>query len=300
MPLPINDTTVAALSQLIDDSRSGGEYREPSHSDLDFYIGRVGLTAADPKHMGQVVGKAKRLRAVLSLALDADITAGANLIELVLSKLRACGGFRDGSPIFVGAEAISNAIAAFDAEGFALAPDGSIGPKVLTALSGRELTAALKAHARRAQRGAEDAALLFGTGKDLLESAASHVLHSRTGAYPSHANFEALLAQAYMQVGLAIPAIPPAPGEHPIKAMERALFQTACSINRMRNKEGTGHGRPWETNVSPTEARAAVEMAGSIAGFILGKLIYIFLGKASFPFALLHSPRSLIFSILSK
>lgn len=50
------------------------------------------------------------------------------------------------------------------------------------------------------------------------------------------------------------------------------MFQTACAINRLRNKEGTGHGRPWLPSITNTEATAAIEMVGSIASFLLNKL----------------------------
>ena len=158
--LPITDTVIAAIAQLIDDSKSNGEYRDPTHSDIDFYVSQAGLSACDPKRQGQTVGKAKRGRAILHAALTDDAEAGSTLISSILAKVRACGGFREGSPNFVGTEAIANAKAAFDAEGFLLAADGSIGPKVLSALRGPELTAALRAYADRAQKGSHDAALL--------------------------------------------------------------------------------------------------------------------------------------------
>src|SRR5882762_894111 len=120
MALPITDLIVAAVAQLVDDAKSGGEYREPTHSDIEFYVGRVGLTKADPKSQGQTVGKAKRVRAVLSWAIDNNPDAGATLIESLLSKVRASGGFREQSSNYVGQEAIRNAMAAFDSEGYSL------------------------------------------------------------------------------------------------------------------------------------------------------------------------------------
>jgi len=272
MALPITDTIIAALAQLVDDARSGGEYRDPTHSDIEFYIARSGLTAADPKAQGQTVGKAKRVRAVLSWAFDNNPEAGSKLIEGLLSKVRASGGFREQSPNFVGAEAIKNATAAFAGEGFLLAQDGSIQPKVLDNLSGKEMTEALSAYARRAQKGSEDAALLSGTGKDLLEATAAHIIVTKYGSYPSSANFEAVLGQAYIALGMAVPEQQPQTGEPPIRGFERAMFQTACAIDRVRNKQGTGHGRPWLPTLTSAEAQAAVEMVGCIAGFMLGKL----------------------------
>jgi len=134
MPAPISDLIVAAVSKMVDDSQAD-TYREPSHSDLDFYIARVGLNAADPKSQGQTVGKAKRVGAVLSLALDNDPVAGGKLIESLVAKVRASGGFRDTSENFIGMGAIERAIEAFDSEGFLLTEDGDFRPKNLEALA---------------------------------------------------------------------------------------------------------------------------------------------------------------------
>ena len=63
---PVNDAIIVAVARLVDDAQSGT--REPSHSDLEFQINRAGLSDGDPKVQGQVVGKAKRVRATLSWA----------------------------------------------------------------------------------------------------------------------------------------------------------------------------------------------------------------------------------------
>lgn len=267
MALPITDTVIAAIAQLIDDSKSNGEYRDPTHSDIDFYVSQAGLSASDPKRQGQTVGKAKRVRAILHAALTDDAEAGSTLIGSILAKVRACGGFREGSPNFVGTEAIANAKAAFDAEGFLLAADGSIGPKVLSALQGPELTAALRAYADRAQKGSHDAALLAGTGKDLTEATAAHVLQTINGGYPGGANFHSLLGMAFVALDLAVPELPARPGEPPVKGLERGLFQAVIAVNRLRNKEGTGHGRPWLPSLKDDEAKASIGLVGSMRVF---------------------------------
>jgi hypothetical protein len=66
---------------------------------------------------------------------------------------------------------------------------------------------------------------------------------------------------------MTVPEQEPQTGESPIKKFERSMFEMACAVNFLRNKEGTGHGRPWVTNLSNAEAIAAVELMGSIAGF---------------------------------
>ncbi|WP_420093390.1 abortive infection family protein [Comamonas testosteroni] len=55
----------------------------------------------------------------------------------------------------------------------------------------------------------------------------------------------------------------------PQRRTERSMFTLACGVNAMRNKLGTGHGRPWLTNITDTEARAAVQFMGTIAEWLL-------------------------------
>lgn len=272
MSLPINDAIIAAVAKLIDDSKSATGKREPTHSDIEFYVRRAGLSHADPANQGPV-GKAKRLRTILSQALSEDEIAGSKLIEALISKVRSCGGFRETSPNHVGLEAIENLTAAFDLEGFTLSSDGTIGPKVLSALKGAEMTAALKSYAARAQRGAEDAALVAGTGKDLMEATAAHVLQTINGNYPATgANFQMLLGMAFMALGMAVPELPPQAGERPTRGLERAMFQSACAVNRLRNKVGTGHGRPHLTGLSAHEAKASIEVVGTVSAYMLAIL----------------------------
>ncbi|XCY74239.1 abortive infection family protein [Pseudomonas sp. CBR-F] len=270
--IPITDTIAHALAQLVDDSGNNGSYREPSHSDIEFQVNAAGLSAHDPKQQGQTIGKAKRVRAVLYSAMEMHPDVGARFAAGLLSKVRACGGFREASENFVGIEAIANVRDALNAEGFNLAEDGSVSPKVLTSLVGAELTDALRAYAIRAQKGAEDAALIAGTGKDLIEATSAHVLESIRGSYPAGANFQSLLGMAFIALDLAVPEIPEQTGEPAVRAMERGLFVAALGVNRVRNKQGTGHGRPWVPTLSKEEAKAAIEVVGTISAYLLAKL----------------------------
>jgi hypothetical protein len=95
--IPLTDTIVHALAQLVDDSGNNGNYREPSHADIEFQINTAGLSKLDPKQQGQTIGKAKRVRAVLYSAMELKPEAGPRLVAGLLSKVRACGGFRETS-----------------------------------------------------------------------------------------------------------------------------------------------------------------------------------------------------------
>lgn len=266
---PLNDTIITVVSRMIDDA---GKTREPSHSDLEYRISRIGLSNVDPKTQGQSLGKAKRIRSILSWAFDNDHAKGEELVFALFSLISGCGGFRQDSPNYIGDDVIQDAIKAFRKEHFILTSDGELSPEVLDSLSGRDLTAALRNYSARAQRAVEDAALLIGTGKDLLEATAAHILNERYGSYPETVNFPTLLGQAFVALDLKTPQSPVQNDESYNCRLERALYECACAINTMRNKEGTGHGRPWLTTVSKDKAKRATQLMGIIAEFLLDKL----------------------------
>jgi hypothetical protein len=267
---PINDAILVALAQLVDDAQTGR--RDPSHEQIGFCIEKAGLKHADPLSQGQTVGKTKRLRAVFSQALNDDFSAAQKLTDILISHVRGLGGFRPTSPNYVGADAIQNLQAAFETEGFVLTNDGELSPKVLDSLSGAELTAALANYVRRAQRGADDAALLTGTGKDLLEATASHVLvEVWSNANPPH-NFPTLLGQAFAALGMKTSHDKVQPVESPHEEFQRAMFSAACAMNRLRNKQGAGHGHPWLPTVTNDQAQRAAQTMGIVAGMLLDAL----------------------------
>lgn len=81
---------------------------------------------------------------------------------------------------------------------------------------------------------------MAGTGKDLLEAVAKHVLAVKWGQISTNNNFPFLLGQAFVALEMATSQIKPEPGESPLKRYERSLYDLGCSVNAIRNKEGTG------------------------------------------------------------
>lgn len=264
-PAPLSDAVVYAMGHLVDDSQTGT--RQPSHYDLQQQFERSDLSKADPNKPGNPpVGKRKRVQAVLSWALDNDEAAGEKLVGLLLALLRSLGGFRNTSSNYVGDEPLKNAQEVFRAEGFTLTAEGDLLQELLDNLSGVKLTEALRTYVRRAKRGADDAALVTGTGKDLVEATAAHVLEQRTGTYPSTINFPTLLAQAYMNLGMCYEE---KSAKTPQERIDAGLYQSACAVNGLRNKQGTGHGRPFLPAVTASQARTAIEIMGVVAERLL-------------------------------
>ena len=270
MNIPLTDAIIIATSKLVDDAQT--ETRQPSHYDIELEIKKSGLINADPNTHGSAVGKAKRVRAVLNWAIENDVASGEKLIVYMLELLRGVGGFRQTSPNYIGAEAIANAIDAFQTEGVVLGSDGTVVPIVLDTLPIVEQEKALRAYIKRAQKGAKDSALLVGTGKDLLEAVSAHVIQVKIGTYPTTANFPTLLGQAFTMLGLATPSNPSVPGEPAQKRLERALYETGCAINQLRNKQGTGHGHPFVSTITDPEGTIAIKEMGAIAEYMMSML----------------------------
>lgn len=268
--LPLNDSIAVAISKMVDDSQTGT--REPSHYDIEYEFSRAELNEADPKQSGKTVGKAKRVRAVLTWAIDNNLDAGENLVSLLLSLVKSVGGFRNDSANYIGSEAVENLKLSFKSAGYILASDGNISKAVLDNMNDIEKHQALLAYAKRAMKGADDAALLVGTSKDLMEAVAAFVLQKKWGSYSTQTNFPMLLGQAFTALELATPQEAIQPNEHAQKRVERALYELACSINKLRNKEGTGHGRPFLSTVSESEAKMAIESMGLISDYLLSKI----------------------------
>lgn len=265
---PLNDSIAFALARVVDDGQEDVK-RDPSHSDIEFCITQWKLTAGDPKAQGQTVGKAKRVRGALTWAIENNLEGGMAFVEQLTAMVRSCGGFRTDSPNYVGEQAIGGFREVLAAEGFVLAPDGDLRPQVLDSLQGVELTRALEAYVRRAQRGSDDAALLTGTGKDLLEATAAHVLMEVWPSTSVPHNFPALLGMAFVALGLKTPQNKVENGEPPQYRLHRALYEAGCAVNTLRNKQGTGHGRPWLPTVTVDEARHSIQTMGIIAELLL-------------------------------
>jgi hypothetical protein len=267
---PLTEAIVAAVSRLVDDR---DHPRDPTHSAIAAVVAACDLKDVDPARRPQPVGKEKRVRGILDWALTSDAPKGGAFVRRLLAEIRGCGGFRPQSPNFVGDDPIANAIDAFAAAGFLLGSDGDFRPQILTNLEGAATTAALRAYMTRIRQGYMDSALVVGTGKDLLEATAAHVLVERYGSEPSQSiNFPTLLGQAFTVVGLATPQDPVKSGEPQFRMLERRLFDSALAVNALRNRQGSGHGRAFLPTISSDEARAAAEVMATVSELLLNAL----------------------------
>lgn len=269
--IPIDDSIAYAIASLVDDAQK--DRRDPSHSDIEFEIKKAGLSDFDPNKSGLLpVGKMKRVRSVLITSLEQNQDKSELFGYGIICLVRASGGFREESPNFVGNNVINNLISLLKPKGILLQKDGQLTPLVLDGLDSIDLTKALQNYIDRAKKGYEDSALIVGTSKDLMEAVSAHVIQEKTGTYSTQSNFPTLLGQAFILIDMATSQNKKVVGEHPRKDIERNLFDLACSVNRLRNKQGTGHGRPFIPDLTLEESKEAIQIIGLVADKMLAKL----------------------------
>ncbi len=271
---PLDYSIVTAVAGFVEFSASKAGAKRPSHRELGELFAQCGIVGGDPKRPDRQVGKQRRVNACLTWAISNNIAGGQQFVDLLVRELRGWGGFRPESENFVGTEAIENARATFRSLGWDLDGNGSLLPTNVETLSGAALTDTLKGYARRAMEGADDSALVAGTAKDLLEATARHVLLERGTSrnVVEKLKFPDLVGMAFAALDMATLKHKPQAGESAEKELERTLFGAALSVNRLRNQQGTGHGRPWLATLSTEGAATAARVSGAIAHRLLMEL----------------------------
>lgn len=256
----------------------------PSHDQLDQAFARAGLSSGDPAPGGRArvggtpLGKTKRVRQVLVHATDHDPGAGLKLAQEIVALLRGDGAFSPALDEHAGARKIDRLRDAFARIGFTLDSNGALRTTVIDNLAGTQLTEALRSYVDRINLNPDDAPLQIGTGKELDEATARHVLQERTGSYPTsgrEGSFPVTLAQAFSTLGLEVP---PQVQLHsdPHRQVQQCMFLLAVAVNRLRNEAGTGHGRPDQPRktrpLTPAEARLVARATALIAGALLDEM----------------------------
>lgn len=237
--------------------------RNPSHDELTRAFDRAGVQAADPARLGVRVGKVKRVRAIASWCATNDQAAGWRLLQELVAAVGAEGGFAPDAAGFVGAAAVANLRRALQSVGYTVSDDGELSPLLLDNVPELDKYAFLAQYATRLRRGATDSPLVTGTGKDLLEAAARHVLVQNGGSYDARMGFPGTLLSAYTALGISPPPAGLVQGQgldpNPVGQLQQAIFMLALSVNRLRNAQGTGHGRPYLPSVTAREAELATQ-----------------------------------------
>lgn len=260
---------IVSFARIVEQSSSF--YRKPSHNEISKVLHDLSIADLDPRIDDPGLSKVKRIEFLLYTLTSEDIysTKGQELFFRLLDLLRGYGGFREDSENYVGKEAFENFLYVLKSSGIFIDEGGNITPVILDNLTESEYEEALIKYIRRAKKGSMDAALLVGTSKDLLEAVSYHVILKRMGTYKQK-HFPTPLGLAFNCLNMTTPAYK---GEFShVAKMESDSYELGCSINKLRNQEGTGHGRLFLPSIADHEATADIEVMGMISDYMMKKL----------------------------
>jgi hypothetical protein len=265
---PLSEEVAVALACFF----SGGA--GPSHSQLDEVFHRAGASRFDPEREGdQPIGKEKRVRAVLSESATAADIDQTRLVTDLVARLRASGCFDSSSPSYAGVSAIEAAQRAFESAGWALGESGTLGPLVLLGLDSKRLRPAIDAQLERVRNAPQDAALLIGTAKELLEATSRYVLEELGQSARADASFDELVYLARDRLQIKPDQVEATDdASKMLREVYDALWKIGRAVNLLRDYEGTGHGRTRMASTPPEAARVIVQAAALLAQLMLSTL----------------------------
>lgn len=266
MTQPVSEEIAAVLSRLYD-----RRYDSPSHQELDEVFAAASCVDHDPKRLlpNDNVGKGRRVRSVVSAVAQGGSGDAPRLVEGLLARLRAFGAFDANSEHYGGDDLVEDAIRAFRGHGWSLDRSGRLAPMVIGDLPFSQQRPALNLLIERAQRAADDAPLLLGTAKELLESTSRYVLELTGIQARDNADFDELVYLARDRLSLLPQQAPPGSTEESLREVYDGLWKVARHINALRNAEGTGHGRNRLPATDERAARSMVRASAVLAGLML-------------------------------
>ncbi len=268
--LPLSEEIATALSKCF----AGGA--GPSHRELNELFGNANVLELDPaQDASESQSKAVRVRAVLGRLAHTHVSSGmaTQLVKDLFARMRVFGCFDEDAETYVGASALRALRTALETAGWNLDRRGHLSPLVLADVEHASLRPALEAQVARLRSASEDPSLLIGTAKELLETVARYTLEEIGQPGRPNADFDELLYLARERLGLLPKQVSAddAAGEIEREVYD-GLWKVAKSVNRLRNLEGTGHGRTSLPATSPLAARAIVGAAALLGQVMLTKL----------------------------
>jgi hypothetical protein len=262
---PVSDEVAGALAAFF--FRGDG----PSHSKIGSVFASAGYGDDDPyEPETQKPNKEDRVLSVLRAARRRPERA-RQLVDGLLVQLRVAGCFDPTRSVY-DRDRARTAQRAFRPLGWVLSDDGYLNPAgaIDLATGGRE---ALDEQVDRLRRAADDPGQLLGSAKDLLEAVAKFVLEEFGVTVAKNDSFDHAWHLARDRLNLLPAQVNPAlPGANNIKAILQSSWSIAEQVNKLRNLQGTGHGRTLPTGVSADMALLVVREACSVAEFVLATL----------------------------
>jgi hypothetical protein len=118
----------------------------------------------------------------------------------------------------------------------------------------------------------------IGAAKELVETTAKVVLDAFGETAGSDVELPKLVHQAIKALELHPAGLE---GRASLRRLAQAMISTACAIAELRNSDGTGHGRPYISNLQMEHAEFAMESAKAWCRWVLWATAQVLEGRAT-------------------
>ena len=268
---PVSNEISAALGAFV----SGGH--GPTHTQLTRVFNQTGYGSAAPYDSyspNQQPNKETRVQLTIQAATN-DPERSRELIDGLLSEYRDSGFFNtmeDKQDEKKRLEKYQSAKQAFMRNGWELTESGKIFPAG-TSLVATEGRPAINKQLDRLRRGSDNPALMIGTAKEMLESTAKYVCETFSVPYRENMSFDELWHLARDRLDILPEQVDLSrPGAKELRGILQASWSIARMTNKLRNDEGTGHGRTLTTAIGPSVAHFVVREACNVVQLVLETL----------------------------
>ncbi|MGP4916300.1 abortive infection family protein [Brachybacterium tyrofermentans] len=244
-----------------------GTESPPTHADMDVAFRRAQVSSPQsPPGTGiNSISKARRINNAFDAAEDGQING---LIRALTMSLMTKGVFSRAPHSPDLQQMVAELRRSLTHVGWELSETGTLAPLGIIDVQagGRE---ALELQLKRLRNSGDDISLMVGAAKDSLEAAAKFVLEERQQSYQPDESLEALVNRAMKLAGISTrPADATSEASKALATLNQSVPKIAEAVRKVRNDQGSGHGRTVLTTMSKPEATFIRDLTLSVVNWL--------------------------------
>lgn len=247
-----------------------GTESPPTHGDMDVAFRRAGVSSPQsPPGTGiNSIPKARRITHAFDVAEDDQLDG---LIRALTMSLMTKGIFSKATYSSDLQQMLAELRRSLANVGWELDETGTLLPLGIidAQAGGRE---ALELQLKRLRSSGDDISLMLGAAKDSLEAAAKFVLIERQQSYQPDESLEALVNRAMKLAGISTrPADVTSEASKALATLNQSVPKIAEAVRKVRNDQGSGHGRTVVPTMSKSEAAFIRDLTLSVVNFLIAE-----------------------------
>lgn len=240
----------------------------PTHSDMDLAFRRAGVSS--PQGSGfPSISKSRRITNAFDDAEDKAPDRTSSLIKALTSALATKRVFEESD--VVTQQMLTRLRADLARIGWKLSDAGELSPlgTIEVQTGGRE---ALDQQLKRLRNSSDDVSLMLGASKDALEAAAKFVLEERHQTFRPDEPVEALVNRAMKLAEISVrPTDASNESSKALATFAQTVPKIAEAVRKVRNDQGSGHGRTAVASLSLAEASFVRDLTLSVVNFLISE-----------------------------